>query len=54
MTLVRKWGVEVWLASALLGIEPACRSERGVYDHQDLQAVPDMSYYQGSWALIFW
>ena len=45
MTLIRKWGVEVWLASALLGIEPACRSEKGVYDHQDLQAVPDMSYY---------
>ena len=42
MTLIRKWGVEVWLASAPLGIEPACRSEKGVYDHQDLQAVPDV------------
>ena len=50
VTLIRKWGVEVCLPSAPLGIEPACRFEKRVYDHQDLQAVPDMSYYQGSYA----
>ena len=52
VTLIRKWGVEVCLASAPLGIEPACRFEKRVYDHQDLQAVPDMSYYQGSYAHV--
>ena len=40
VALIRKWGVEVWLASAPLGIKPACRSEKKVYGHQDLQAVP--------------